>query len=86
MNREHATNGFKVVANTSATPAAFYGFTVTSAAVLTTLVAPTTRGPENVAYSADTSGIAGPSLPAGYYPIRGSSITLASGTVILWLE
>lgn len=25
-------------------------------------------------------------LPPGYYPIRGSSITLTSGVLILWTE
>lgn len=87
MTREHASKGFKVVADTNATAVNFYGFTVLSDAVLSALVAPTTRSVENNAYDADTAGAVGPTFPAGgYYPIRGSSITLTSGNVILWKE
>lgn len=86
MTREHASKGFKVVTGTSATVYNFFGFTVLSDAVLTTAVAPTVGNPEG-AYDPDYSGASGPTFPAGgYYPIRGSSITLASGSVILWKE
>lgn len=85
MNREHSSKGYKVVANTSATPFAFYGFTVISEAVISAVVAPTVDGAERTAYDGDEAGIA-TTLPVGYYPIRGSSITLTSGKVILWKE
>lgn len=86
MNREHASKGYKVVANTSATAYNFYGFSVTSEAVVATVVAPTADSQERTAYDGDEAGIATQTLPVGYYPIRGSSITLTSGTVILWKE
>lgn len=87
MTREHASKGFKVVSGTSATPKNFYGFTVLSDAVIAAISAPTQRAVENTAYDSDYSGLAGPTIPAGgYYPIRGSSITLTSGSVILWIE
>lgn len=86
LDRLQSTKGFKVVANTTATAVKFYGFTVISDAVVSAIVAPTSPGPENITYSADTSGLPTHSLPAGYYPIRGSSITLTSGKIILWLE
>jgi hypothetical protein len=86
MTREHASKGFKAVTNTSATAANFYGFTVISDAVINTAVAPTAGNPEG-AYSPDYAGVAGNTLPAGgYYPIRGSNITLTSGKIVLWLE
>lgn len=87
MNREHASKGYKVVVDTSAHPVQFYGFTVTSAAVIAAIVAPTDRSPENTAYSGDVTVLATmATIPPGYYPIRGSSITLTSGELILWLE
>lgn len=87
MTKEHASKGYVCVADTSAHAKKFYGFTVTSAAVVTAIVAPTDTGDERVAYDGDETGLAGlTTLPAGYYPVRGSSITLASGEVILWLE
>lgn len=86
FNREHASKGYKAVTGTSATPYAFYGFTVISEAVISAIVAPTTTSPENTAYDSGHSGLASQTLPVGYYPIRGSSITLTSGKVILWKE
>jgi hypothetical protein len=85
FTREQATKGYKVVSNTSATAKNFYGFTVIAEAVISALVAPTGAGPEGTAYDGDEAGIA-TTLPVGYYPVRGSSITLTSGAVILWLE
>ena len=86
MNREHSSKGYKVVANTSATPFDFYGFSVISEAVISSITAPTAITPERSAYDGDESGIASQTLPVGYYPIRGSAITLTSGKVILWTE
>ena len=86
MNREHASKGYKFVANTSATAYDFYGFSVTSEAVISAVAAPTVSAIENTQYDGDETGIASQTLPVGYYPIRGSSITLTSGTVILWKE
>jgi hypothetical protein len=85
FTREQATKGYKVVSNTSATAFDFYGFTAIAETVISALVAPTSAGPEGTAYDGDESGIA-TTLPVGYYPIRGSSITLTSGAVILWKE
>jgi len=86
LNREHSSKGYYVVDDTNATAKTFYGFTVTSEAVVNTIVAPTGTGIEGNAYGGDESGLATETLPPGYYPIRGSSITLTSGVVILWLE
>ena len=85
MTREHASKGYKFVVNTSATPFDFYGFSVISEAVISAIVAPTAGNPERSAYDGDEAGAA-QTLPVGYYPIRGSSITLTSGKVILWKE
>jgi len=86
MTREHASKGYKVVTGTSATPYAFYGFSVLADTVVAAVVAPAAGNPEG-AYDQDTAGTAGLAFPAGgYYPIRGSSITLTSGKVILWKE
>ena len=85
FTREQATKGYKVVTGTSATPADFFGLTVIAEAVISALVAPTNPGPEGTSYDGDETGIA-TTLPVGYYPIRGSSITLTSGSVILWRE
>lgn len=85
FNREHGSKGYKVVANTSETVVDFYGFSVISEAIISALVAPTEEGPEGTAYNGDEAGIA-TTLPVGYYPVRGSSITLTSGAVILWRE
>lgn len=86
INREHASKGYKVLTTTDATTFAFYGFTVISEATISSITAPTVVGAENTAYDGDEAGLAGDALPAGYYPIRGSSITLTSGKVILWKE
>ena len=86
MNREHASNGYKVLTTTDATTFAFYGFTVISEATISSITAPTVVGAENTAYDGDEAGLAGDALPAGYYPVRGSAITLTSGKVILWKE
>lgn len=86
MTREHASKGFKVVSDTSDTLKNFYGFTVLSDTVISAVVAPTQRAVENTAYDPDYTGLVGTTLPAGYYPIRGSSITLTSGKIILWIE
>lgn len=88
QNQDHASKGYTVVTTTDATAKNFYGFTVVAAAVVTTIVAPTATaggGPEG--YDGHEAGIAAlTSIPVGYYPVRGSSITLASGQVILWHE
>jgi hypothetical protein len=83
--RDHAAKGYKVVTDTSANEFSFYGFTVIDEAVIATVVAPTVSGLEGLAYDGDEEGIA-QTLPVGYYPVRGSSITLTSGKVILWKE
>jgi hypothetical protein len=85
FTRDQATKGYKVVTGTSATPFTFYGFTVIAEAVVSAVVAPTGPGPEGTIYDGDEAGIA-TTLPVGYYPVRGSSITLTSGAVILWKE
>lgn len=87
LNRNHASKGYKVVANTSATPCTFFGLTVLEDTVIASLSAPTTTSPERTAYSGDEAALAGSPLTAGLYlPIRGSAITLTSGKVILWKE
>lgn len=86
FNRDHASKGYYVVDDTDATAKSFYGFTVTSAAVVSAIVVPTNTSPEGTSYDGDASGLATETLPPGYYPIRGSSITLSSGVLILWLE
>jgi len=86
FNREHASKGYYVVDDTSVTAKKFYGFTVTTEAVVSAIVAPMNATVENTAYDGDEAGLAGVTLPVGYYPIRGSSITLTSGVLILWLE
>jgi hypothetical protein len=86
LNREHSSKGFKVNAGTSVVEHQFYGFTVVAEAVINALTAPTSVGQEGNAYDGDEAGIAGVTLPVGYYPIRGSAIDLTSGTVILWTE
>jgi len=85
-NREHSSKGYKVNAGTDVVTHKFYGFTVVAEAVINALTAPTGIGEEATAYDGDESGIAGVTLPVGYYPIRGSAIDLTSGTVILWTE
>lgn len=85
LSREHSSKGYKAVTGTSLTAHKFYGFTVIEEAVISALAAPTDKGPEGNAYDGDEAGIA-TTLPVGYYPIRGSSITLTSGKVILWTE
>lgn len=85
FSREQATKGYKVVSGTSPVAADFYGFTAIAETVISALVAPTSPGPEGNAYDGDEAGIA-TTLPVGYYPVRGSSITLTSGAVILWKE
>ena len=85
LNREFGSKGFVLVTDTAAHTKNFYGISILTAAVVSALAAPTTLSPENVFYTFDT-GIATAALPVGFYPIRGSSITLASGTAILWLE
>ena len=86
FNREHASKGYYVVDDTTLTAKSFYGFTVTSEAVVSALVAPTAGSPEGTSYDGDEAGVLTETLPVGYYPIRGSSITLTSGVLILWLE
>mgnify|MGYP001321500347 CR=1 FL=1 len=85
-NREHASKGYKVLTTTAPTTFAFYGFTVISGATISSITAPTVAGQENTAYDGDEAGLAGNALPVGYYPVRGSAITLTSGKVILWKE
>ena len=87
-NREHATKGYHVVADTTARTKGFYGITVLADAVISSLTAPTTSAPDQVTtYISDAANLAGITLNAGMYlPIRGSAITLTSGKIILWLE
>ena len=86
MNREQASKGYKTVTTTSETAFNFFGFTVIAEATIPAIVAPTAGSPDGTAYDGDESGIEGDALPTGYYPVRGSSITLTSGKVILWKE
>jgi len=86
MSRFQSSKGFVVVKTTAATPALFYGFQVVTEATFTTLAAPTSPGHEATQYLPDNADLAGLALPPGYYPIRGSSVTLASGAIILYLE
>ncbi len=86
-NRFFAAKGYTVNAGTTPVVVAFSGFTVTAEAVVAAIVAPTAPGEENIAYAGDEAGLATlTSLPPGYYPIRGSSLDLTSGAVIIWLE
>lgn len=85
-NRFFAATGYLVNAGTTPVVAAFSGFTVIAEAVIAAIVAPTAPGPEGIAYQGDEANLAGVTLPAGYYPIRGSSLDLTSGSVIMWLE
>lgn len=85
MLPDHASKGYHCVSDTAEHAVNFYGFTVTTAAAVTALVGPSPKGPEG--YTGDETGVAAlTTLPPGYYPIRGSSITLGSGEAILWLE
>lgn len=87
MNREFGSKGYQVVADTSQADVQFYGISVLADAVISAMAAPSSGNELGTGYDGDEAGIAGPTLPAGvFYPIRGSSITLASGTVILWIE
>jgi hypothetical protein len=86
LNREQSSKGYKVNAGTSEVAHNFYGFSVIAEAVIATVTAPTGTGIEGSAYDGDEAGLAGATLPVGYYPIRGSKIDLTSGTVILWTE
>jgi len=86
LNREHSSKGYKINAGTSTVTYNFYGFTVLAETVINAITAPTGGGIENNSYDGDESGLAGVTLPVGYYPIRGSAIDLTSGTVILWTE
>ncbi len=85
-NREHSSKGYKVNGGTSSVGHVFYGFTVISEAVISSVTAPSGVGQENTSYDGDEAGLAGLTLPVGYYPIRGSAIQLTSGKVILWTE
>ncbi len=85
-NRIFAAKGYTVNAGTTPVVVAFSGFTVTAEAVVAAIIAPTAPGEENIAYAGDEAGLATQTLPAGYYPIRGSSLDLTSGAVILWHE
>ncbi len=85
QNPNHASKGYKLLTDTSATARNFYGFTVLSTVVVTAIVAPTDSYPDG--YLSDAASLAGVSLPAGYYPIRGSSFTAGTANVvILWLD
>jgi hypothetical protein len=87
FSRDYASKGYEVADDTNAHEVSFFGITVLEAAVISAISAPTGQGPENTSYNGDEAGIAGPTLPAGVFlPIRGSSITLASGKVIVWFE
>ena len=87
MQREFGSKGYDVITGTGANTLNFYGFTVLSDMVITSISAPTTSNPERVAYDGDEAGAAGPTFLAGvFYPIRGSAVTLASGSAVFWLE
>lgn len=86
INRYFGAKGYKVVTGTSPVTYNFYGFSVIAEAVTSAITAPTVAGPENIAYADDEGALAGNTLPVGFYPIRGSAITLSSGKVILWAE
>ena len=86
FSREHSSKGYYVVSDGSTTVKSFYGFTVTTTAIISEIVAPTNTSPEGTSYDGDESELDGRELPPGYYPIRGSSITLTNGVLILWLE
>jgi hypothetical protein len=86
MNKEHASKGYKKVSGTSPVTFKFYGFNVISEAVIASITAPTDKGQEGDAYDGDEPGMVSETVPVGYYPIRGSAITLTSGKLILWKE
>lgn len=88
LDRYFATKGYTVVNDTSAHAVPFYGIHVLATAVIYAVVAPTgqTPGTPQTKYTGDESNLASLSLPVGFYPIRGSSITLTSGTVIIYRE
>jgi hypothetical protein len=88
MNREFASKGYKVVADTTpVTSTPFFAFQVIAEATLTSITAPSGQGPENIAYNGDEAGLAGHALPAGaVFMCRGSGIELASGKVIIYFE
>ena len=86
FSREQATKGYLVIADTSAHVLDFFGFSALNDTVISEILAPDAPGPENTGYDGDESGLAGKTLPKDYYPIRGSSITLTSGSIIAWRE
>ena len=78
-----AGNDFKVVSTTDATTGNIYWITVLTDAVIATILV---NGSNCVA----SKGLTGVTLPAGtdlpFRKFRASSITLTSGTVILYLD
>ncbi len=86
LERQQASKGYKVVKTTDETVHNFYGFTVYAEAVIAAIGVPLDAGPDQIKYTDDEAALAGETLPVGYYPIRGSEITLTSGKVILWTE
>lgn len=88
LDRFFATKGYAVVNDTSPHAVPFYYIQVVSTAVISAVVAPTGPAPgtPQTKYTGDESNLAGLSLSPGIYPIRGSSITLTSGTVFIYRE
>ena len=87
MQREFGSKGYKVISDTTPTSLKFYGFTVLTDMVISSLTAPTTINEQRTAYDGDEAGAAGPTFLAGvFYPIRGDAVTLASGSAIFWIE
>lgn len=85
-NRDYASKGYKAVTTAALTTGHYYGLNITVEAEVTSITAPTGTSPEGTAYDGDEAGLAGVTLPPGFYPFRFSTITLASGAGIAWIE
>jgi len=74
-----------MVKTTAAHDYEFYAFSTLETVSITTITGPNSSQPEG--YIDNSADFIGVSLPANYYPIRGSSITVGTANkVILWLE
>ena len=86
-NLEHSSLGYMVADGTDPAICNFYGFTPLTECEISAVAPPSVDNLQRTAYTGDEAGLAGKTIPAGLYlPIRGASLTLASGTAILWRE